>query len=326
MLILRQRYLYALAAAGLVFAVFGSAPVHADQKPGMPDLAQEEQTCLPTSTSNLIVWFGKHGYPKLIVKGDSDDDGFIHTVHAIIGDTDARYDFGTRTDAITTGIAKYIRDAGYNCDVEYRGLDWTKVKFAEIVKDYNNDKYKAFNATTPTAFTQDWLSSNTDPNKGFILLLAYCNFDRNTNAFSYAINAGHAVTLVDAQPDTILIHDPAHYDSMPGRKVITPQLLTGGTLRLPGYTAPVDGLLLLSGSELEAPEDSVVMLTGAVCVTMHPSAPPGAMVASSAGTPSTMVGAAPSTTPSATPAPAPATPASGNESWASWFFDLFFKK
>ena len=28
------------------------------EKAGMPDLAQEEQTCLPTSTANLIVWFG----------------------------------------------------------------------------------------------------------------------------------------------------------------------------------------------------------------------------------------------------------------------------
>ena len=27
------------------------------------------------------------------------------------------------------------------------------------------------------------------------------------------INAGHAVTLVNAEPDMILIHDPAHYAS-----------------------------------------------------------------------------------------------------------------
>jgi hypothetical protein len=326
MLNLRQRCVHALAMSLLAVATL--VPVHAEQKSGMPDLGQEEQTCLPTSTANLIVWFGLHGYPKLIVHGDSADDGYIHTIHAIMGETNARYDLGTRTDAITTGIAQYIRDVGYNCDVEYRGLDWTKVKFAEIVKDYNDDKFKAFNSSTPVPFTQDWLSSNADPNKGFILLLAYCNFDRATNSFSYAINAGHAVTLVDAQPDTLLIHDPAHYDSMPGRKIITPELLTGGVLHLPGYDAPVSGLLLLSGSELEAPEDAIVMLTGAVCVTMHPASPPGAYVGSAAGAPGSTVGATKDATPvsaPATPAATPA-PASTNESWAMWLFDLLFKK
>ena len=56
----------------------------------------------------------------------------------------------------------------------------------------------------------------------------------------------------------------------PDAKFITPEVLTGGTFHLPGYNAPVAGLLLLSGSELEAPPASGVMLTGAVCITMHP--------------------------------------------------------
>jgi hypothetical protein len=90
----------------------------------MPDIGQEEQTCLPTSTANLIVWFGSHGYPKLIASGDSKDNNYAHTVHRIMDATAASYQLGTRTDAITYGIEKYVHDAGYACDVEYRGLDW----------------------------------------------------------------------------------------------------------------------------------------------------------------------------------------------------------
>ena len=71
--------------------------------------------------------------------GDGKDEGYIHTVHAIITATHARYDLGTRTEAITGGIEKYIRDAGYSCDVEYRGLDWSQAKFPQIVKDYDGD-------------------------------------------------------------------------------------------------------------------------------------------------------------------------------------------
>jgi hypothetical protein len=90
-------------------------------------------------------------------------------------------------------------------------------------------------------FTQDWLKENDDPNKGFILLLAYCSYDQNSNSFTDALNAGHAVTLVNAEPDMILIHDPAHYDDEPGRKILTPQVLTSGSWR-EQFSAPVSGL------------------------------------------------------------------------------------
>ena len=327
MLVMRLRYIHALAAFALTLVLL--SPARAEQKIGMPDLGQEEQTCLPTSTTNLIVWFGKHGYPKLIVPGDSEDDGYIHTVHAVMEKTNARYDLGTRMEAITTGIADYIHDKGYGCDVEYRGLDCNKVKVTELIKDPDAAKYKDFDSKTPEDFSQDWLSSNSDPTKGFILLLAYVNFDRNTNSFSYAINAGHAVTLVDAQPDTILIHDPAHYDSMPGRKVVTPDVLTAGVLHLPGYNAPVSGLMLLTGTDLETPPEATVLLTGAVCVTMHPDSPAIAHVSSSAGG-ANAVGGTPTGTATTTTtipaAPASTAPASANQSWAMWIFDLLFKK
>lgn len=292
----------------------------------MPDLSQEEQTCLPTSTANLIVWFGTHGYPKLIVAGDSADDGYIHTVHALMTATNATYQLGTRPDAITYGIKKYIRDAGYGCDVEYRGLDWTQAKYPDIVADPDGDKYKQ-DFQTPSAFSQDWLQENNDPNKGFILLLAFLKFDQNSNTFTNALNAGHAVTLVNAEPDMILVHDPAHYNDMPGRKILTPELLTGGTYQLPGYAAPVAGLLLLSGTELEFSHHCEVMLTGAVCITMHPAGEGTKVIGSASGPPNSTIGGTVNPSSSPSPMAAPATPASApSSSWAMWVFDLLFKK
>jgi len=318
---LAWRLLPALYLAGLI-----ALPVRAVEKGGMPDLSQEEQTCLPTSTANLIIWFGHNGYPKLLQSGATEDERETHTLHAIMTDTNARYDLGTRTDAITYGIEKYIRDAGYSCDVEYRGLDWSMTKFPLIVKDYDGEKYKK-EFKTPGAFSQDWLKENDDPNKGFILLLAYCKFDRASNTFTDAINAGHAVTLVNAEPNMILVHDPAHYEDEPGRKILTPELLTGGTFQLPGYNAPVSGLLLLTGSLLEAPPDAGVMLTGAVCITMHPDTieastaspiPTGAANATIGGN-----SGVPASSKPAAPASAPTPPST---SWGMWLFDLLFKK
>lgn len=314
---------------GLCLAGLSVLPVFALEKGGMPDLGQQDQTCLPTSTANLIVWFGTHGYPNLIVKGDSKDDGYLHTVHAIITATNARYDWGTRTDAITYGIQKYIQQAGYNCDVEYRGMDWGQVKFQEIVKDDEGEQYKQ-NRKKPAPFSQDWLQQNDDPNKGFILLLAYCKFDPDRGVFTSAINSGHAVTLVNVEPDMILIHDPAHDEDEPGRKILTPKILTGGTFLMPGYSAPVAGLMLLSGSRLEAPPEAGVMLTGAVCVTMHPAdSPTPSTISPGAGSTGTVAGTGKdsSTSPSTPATPAtPSTPSSSSTSVLMWLFDLFFKK
>lgn len=309
-------------------AVLGALPAAANEKPGMPDLSQIEQTCLPTSTANLIIWFGQHGYPKLIASGATDDERYLHTVHLIMADTDARFDWGTQQDKVTVGIEKYIRDAGYDCDVEYRGMDWTKA--VNEIKSARGEPVDP-EEKSPLPFTQDWLKENDDPNKGFILLLAYCKYDQNSNTFSNAYDAGHAVTLVNAEPDMILIHDPAHDDDEPGRKILTPQELTSGNWQEEQFSAPVSGLLLLSGSLLEAPPDAGVMLTGAVCITMHPVTDKVPSSSNLAGGPNSSMAAngsgAPSPTPSSPAAPAtPATPASAGSSWAVWLFNLIFKK
>jgi hypothetical protein len=244
---------------------------HAAEKFGMPDLVQVENTCLPTSTANLMLWFGKHGYPKLILPGATPEESEDHVVHMLMADTGARYDWGTQMERVTSGISTYIRRAGYECDVEYRGLEGDQ------------------------AFNQDWLRNNDDPNKGFVLLLTYCQYHPQSDTFVDAWNAGHAVTLVNFAPDMLLIHDPAHEADETGRKIITPLVLSRGTFDDQGKQVPVAGLMMLSGSLLEAPPDSQVMLTGAVCVTMHkpgsaspsPANPPNSMLAGTAVAPAT---------------------------------------
>jgi hypothetical protein len=275
-------------------------PAAAEEKEGMPDLGQIEQTCLPTAMANLIVWFGLHGYPKLIEAGDNKENGYIHTLHSIMKDTDARFDWGTRPDKIADGIKKYIEDSGYNCDVEFRGL-------------------------AKTTFSPDWLKENDQPNKGFVLLLAYCSYNAGNDTYTNAWNAGHAVTLVNATPDMILVHDPAHYPDEPGRKILSPEALTHGNWVARDETAPVAGLMMLSGTMMDAPPDAQIMLIGAVEITMKGERD---MVASSSpgsvGTPvSTISGG--SSTPSSTPS-VPSAPASPSKSWVQWLFNTLFSK
>src|SRR5580658_437902 len=77
-------------------------PARAIEKEGMPDLAQVDQTCFPTAAANLMVWFGHNGYPNLIASGDSEDDRELHTIHLIMGATDARFDWGTQQAKLTS--------------------------------------------------------------------------------------------------------------------------------------------------------------------------------------------------------------------------------
>jgi hypothetical protein len=313
---------------GLCLAAFLALPVGAAEKYGMPCLSQEEETCLPTSTANLMVWFGHHGYPKLIVNGDSQDNDYIHTVHAMITAVHATYQFGTDTIAITYGLQKYIHDAGYSADVEYRGLDWSQMEDKEVIQDTELEAYKKA-YRTPAAFTRDWLQENDDPNKGFILLLVYSKYNPDTETFFNPF-AGHAVTLVNAESDTILIHDPANDASYPGRKLLTPRLLTGGTFTSPGFHASTAGLLILDApiDEMWRPDDGVILLTGAVCITMHPNNSEPSLVKGTAGAPNGTIGGPGGKGSSPVVAPSsPSTPTSSPGSqWATWLFDLIFTK
>jgi hypothetical protein len=279
--------------AAILLAV---VPAWGLEKGGMPDLAQVDQTCLPTSTANLMIWFGKHGYPKLILSGADEDERADHTVHMIMAATGARYDIGTEMDAVTKGITNYIHNAGYACDVEYRGLEGKGA-----------------------AFTPDWLHENDKPDKGFILLLTYCQYHRESNSFSDAWNAGHAVTLVNDEPGMLLIHDPAHESDESGRKIVTPFPLKDGSFLDENNQLPVAGLMMLTGSLLEAPGNSDVMLTGAVCVTMRkgspdsptPSAAPNSLLAGTGGAPT---------------APGSASASSVKQGWWSWLLSLVLGK
>jgi hypothetical protein len=274
--------------------LLAAAPAFALEKGGMPDLAQVDQTCLPTSTANLMIWFGKHGYPKLILSGEDADERANHTVHVIMADTGARYDIGTEMEAVTTGLEAYIHRAGYSGEVEYRGLEGKG-----------------------TPFTSDWLQENDDPNKGFILLLTYCNYHRESNSFSEAWNAGHAVTLVNAEPGLLLIHDPAHDSSETGRKIITPIPLKDGTFFDGDKPLSVAGLLMLSGSLLEAPPHSDVMLTGAVCITLHKDGDPST---SPAGGPNAVLAGV------GADGAAHAAPSKAKAGWWSWLLNIVLGK
>jgi len=277
-------------------ALLAGAPAWAQEKGGMPDLAQIDQTCLPTSAANLMIWFGHHGYPKLILPGATDDERADHTIHVLMADTGARYDLGTEMEEVTRGIEAYIHRAGYGCEVEYRGIDGRSAPFS-----------------------QKWLQQNDDPNTGFVLLLTYCRYDPSSDSFTDAWNAGHAVTLVNAQPDFLLIHDPAHQSDETGRKIITPRVLTGGRFLDDGRQIPVNGLMLLTGSLLEAPPAAEVMLSGAVCITLHKDGPP-------TGAPLSGPNAVLAGTATGAPRPAGATATSSNASWWGWIVSLVLGK
>jgi hypothetical protein len=280
----------------LAVALLAGVPAWALEKGGMPDLAQVDQTCLPTSTANLMIWFGRHGYPKLILSGDTAEQRAAHTMHVIMADTSANYDIGTPMELVAKGIETYVRRAGYDCDVEYRGLEGQG-----------------------TPFTEDWLSENDKPDKGFVLLLTYCQYHPGSNSFSDAWNAGHAVTLVNAEPGLLLIHDPAHNPTASGRKIVTPVALKDGTFVDGGTPLSVAGLLMLSGTELEGPPDSEVMLTGAVCITMHRGGP-------NAPTPAAAPNAVLAGTGGASPVGNAGAPASARAGWWSWLISLVLGK
>jgi hypothetical protein len=86
--------------------------------------------------------------------------------------------------------------------------------------------------------------------------------------------------------------------------------------------------LLLSGTFMDTPPKSVIILTGAVCVTMHPDKNDKSIVKGSSGAPNGTIGVAGgnSHAPSSTPATPLRPTSSPGSTWTLWLSDLFFKK
>jgi hypothetical protein len=77
--------------------------------------------------------------------------------------------------------------------------------------------------------------------------------------------------------------------------------------------------MMLTGSLLEAPPDSEVMLTGAVCITLHKDGPPSAAPTTVPN--ALLAGAAPAST-----LPAAAKPVSASSGWWGWIVSLVLGK
>ena len=107
----------------------------------------------------------------------------------------------------------------------------------------------------------------------------------------------------------------------PAARSSRPRRSPRGSFDDDGSPVPVAGLLMLSGSLLEAPPDSQVMLTGAVCITLRqagsaspgPKAGPNALLAGPGG--STPVGAGPANSAS-----------TANSGWWSWIIRIVLGK
>ncbi len=246
-----------LISAGLIIGLslvglFGSG-ISTD-KLAMPDLEQTKNNCVPTSAANLMLWFGENGFPQLMTvrakdgkaeNTESVDEGVIR---ALVQRTKSDDKTGTPSDQMCSGLAKYVHDAGYGCTITYRGL------------------------LTSKRFDLKWLDENRNHNTGFLLLFAYVKYDDGAKGYKTSADFGHAVTLVAATENGLLVNDPQHVSGQDGKRFLEVTVDDDSVWREEtGKIVAKHPLFVFNGEKLEAPPGSRAILTGAIRIVLLPN-------------------------------------------------------
>jgi hypothetical protein len=215
-------------------------------KMGMPDLAQLQNNCLPTSAANLLIWFGQHGFPNLLADHLTSPLDTTAIVRDVMDRTRADYYTGTPSEYICTGLAQYIHDKGYGCTITYRG------------------------PATEERFSPSWLDENKIATKGFLLLFAYVKYVPSGGYYQSSSAFGHVVTLVSATPSgSLLIRDPRHREPDHGGKLIVPKMVRDASWKdVHGNVLSEQPLWIFDGAQLEANPGSQAILTGAIRIEL----------------------------------------------------------
>jgi len=157
--------------------------------------------CGPCAITNSLVWLGENGYERLLPSEGSglQMQSSLATILASKKYMDTTYEWGTSPASVLNGIAKYLRDCGYEYkQLSYQG--WRKV----------SGKYN----TGVGVPELGWVKSGLHGDSAVWLNVGWYKFSRVRN--EYRRVGGHWVTLAgfgadesgQEDPNILIIHDP----------------------------------------------------------------------------------------------------------------------
>jgi hypothetical protein len=213
----------------------------------MPNFKQSANMCGPTSAANLLFWFGKNGFTKLIPHSTDETDASHRLISKLIAECKSDQSIGTDNEDLISGIASYIRKCGYKPLVAYDGIDQDRPPQLE------------------------WISTRLRTSKGVLL---GCNLYKRSSTSNTLLTDGscaHSITLVEMEKDHLVIHDPER-DSKEdtGRREIKLRKISLGVLKGRDFQIPANGFYEMTGISLSNEKDSVVILEDAIAVGVQP--------------------------------------------------------
>lgn len=201
--------------AALAICVFLVHPAYGtsftERLNAIPDLVQTDPNagfpyggvhyCGPCAISNSLVWLGENGYEKLLPRAEGRLGIQVELTNMLASRKymDTTLEWGTSPAAVLQGIAKYLKDCGY----EYRQLSyqgWRRVP-------------NRFNTGVRTP-QPEWIKSGLQGDSAVWLNVGWYKFSREKKRYTRV--GGHWVTLVgfgvdengQEDPNIVIIHDP----------------------------------------------------------------------------------------------------------------------
>lgn len=177
--------------------------------------------CGPTAASNALMWFGRHGFPKLTPPAPDalSEQSKMIDILASKNYMNTADKNGTKLPVVICGIKNYVSVCGYSvASIQYKGINQCPQQYLiGEIPDLN------------------WMAENTAGLTGQLLGIGWYKYDKQTNI--YRRFGGHYLTVVGCEKDAsidnvpyvLLVHNPATGKSS---KLYMEQL-NGGTIIRP---------------------------------------------------------------------------------------------
>jgi hypothetical protein len=270
---LHARTVALLAVALTAFAAPSLADPHTAKLDATPDMSQldlrlpdaGEYYCGPVALSNGLMWLARNGYPKLIPRGNGDEQ--VNMTILLAGNSYLKtyQNKGTSTPRLMTGVLKFFNRQGYDGQVRYRGWRTIDRQFQRRVGLDESDY-----AVVPDL---DWLRQGLQKDTAVVLDIGWYRHDAEGD--TYKRLGGHWVTLVghgesaDGQRDdgVLIIHNPdPRAGAEPSHDRVRCEAIESGVLGGPFQGLPVaaKGFLRVTGVPMPPGVDAAVVDGGVI--------------------------------------------------------------
>ena len=149
--------------------------------------------CAPVAVSNLLIYLNKNGFYKFTNSKNPTEENQFKLIKELGNYMKTDVISGTKPKNVVIGLEHFVRDKGYNIQVETMGWRSKKNRIGKIPN-------------------LKWIKKSSIDNSNVILNIGWYKYNKSSN--TYFRTNGHYISVVGFDNNFLLVHDPAKRDGL----------------------------------------------------------------------------------------------------------------